>query len=63
MRKVEHLSEFPRGSYVAQFYGKEYKDAVELANKSSLLLVSYYEQIHCGKQKSILVCYHAQSDS
>jgi hypothetical protein len=54
MTKVEHISQFPKGCYVAQFFGKDYADAVKNAGNFGEY---YYEQIHCGKSKSILVSY------
>ncbi len=61
MQKVEHISDFPKGSYVQQFFGKSYDDAVSNANKAGNFL-KYYEQIHYGKSKSILVSYNKENE-
>ena len=64
MRKVEHLSEFERGCYVAQFVGKSYDEAVGLANKSGLPISMYFEQrkINYSKISTILVSYEEVKD-
>ena len=56
MLKLAHLKDFPENSYIRQFYGKTHTDAVEQAEKLGGFLF-YYEQIMCGKSKTILVCY------
>jgi hypothetical protein len=63
MRKVEHLSEFPKECYVAQFVGKSYDEAVGLANKSVLPITMYFEQqrINYSKISTILVSYHKEN--
>ena len=57
MIQVGKLSDFPKGCYIAQFFGKEYKDAVLLAEKWNADTVSYFEQHKIGKQNTILVSY------
>jgi hypothetical protein len=60
MTKVEHISQFPKGSYVAQFFGKNYDDAIKNAGNFGEY---YYCQIHCGKSKSILVSYNKENEN
>lgn len=56
--KVSRIGDFPKGSYVKQFFGVSYDEAVKSANKSDLDCQRYYEQKHKGyKQVSILVAY------
>ena len=56
MQKVNRISEFPNECCVKQFFGTSYDDAVGKVNKEGGF-ISYYEQKHYGKQKSILVSY------
>jgi hypothetical protein len=64
MDKVGHLSEFPKGCLIAQFQGRDYEEAVESAEKSSLAVISYYEQKSYGKSKlkTILVSYKQEEN-
>lgn len=59
MKKVGHLSEFPRGSFVSQFSGKTFDEAKEKAEKAKIEFISYFEQAHYGKSKfrTILVSH------
>jgi hypothetical protein len=58
MNKVERISDFPKEANIAQFFGKDYAEAVAEANKTkNVKLLAYYEQLHVGKSMSILVAY------
>lgn len=59
MKKVGRIADFPKNCGIAIFWAKTYEEAVELASKSSLPLLSYYEQPHFGGTKfsTILACY------
>lgn len=58
MNKVERIKDFPKEANIAQFFGKNYDEAVAEAKKSkNVKLIVYYEQLHVGKSMSILVAY------
>lgn len=58
MNKVERIKDLPKEAYIAQFFGKDYAEAVKEANKTkNVTLLAYYEQLHVGKSMSILVAY------
>lgn len=59
MKKVGRIADFPKDCCVAIFYAKTYEEAVVLAGKSPLPLLSYYEQPHFGGTKfsTILASY------
>lgn len=59
MKKVERVADFPANSCITFFYGKSYEEALELAMKSPLPLISYYEQPRFGGTKiaTIIACY------
>ena len=58
MQKVERIKDLPKESYIAQFFGKDYEEAIKEANKTkNVRLLAYYEQLHVGKSMAILVAY------
>lgn len=63
MRKVRSLSEFPKDSYIAQFRGKSYVEAVDSADKSGLPVTHYFEQLHKYKDETILVSYKKENEN
>ena len=65
MRKVNSPSQFSDGHFIASFSGKNYEEAINLAQEWSgrdgTTLVSYYEQTAHGK--SILVSYKRNDET
>lgn len=65
MRKVNSPSQFSDDHFIASFSGKNYEEAIKLAQEWSgrdgTTLVSYYEQAAHGK--SILVSYKRHEDN
>lgn len=65
MRKVNSPSQFSDDHFIASFSGKNYEEAINLAQEWSgrdgTTLVSYYEQTAHGK--SILVSYKRNDET
>ena len=65
MRKVNSPSQFSDDHFIASFSGKNYEEAVKLAQEWSgrdgTTLVSYYEQTAHGK--SIVVSYKRNEEN
>lgn len=65
MRKVNSPSQFSDDHFIASFSGKNYEEAINLAQEWSgrdgATLVSYYEQTAHGK--SILVSYKRNDET
>lgn len=59
--EVNRLADFPKGSYVAQFLGKSYEEALEKAYQWQIdtgnNCLKYFKQKLITKYYSILVCY------
>lgn len=59
MIQVSNPNQFPEDSHIASFTGKNYEEAIKLAGewaqRNSIEMISYYQQIAFGK--SILVSY------
>lgn len=64
MRKVNSPSQFSDSYFIASFSGKNYEEAIKLAQEWSgrdgTTLVSYYE--HAAHGKSILVSYKRKEE-
>jgi len=66
MIQVSSPSHFPEDAHIAFFSGKNYAEAIQLAeseaNRVGVSLISYYEQKAPGKSKSILVSYKKKEE-
>lgn len=65
MKKVAHISDFPKGSYTTNFLGKGYDDAIKQAKdwqeRTGNRIHSYYEQKLITKTHSILVSFERKT--
>lgn len=66
MNLINNTNQFPEDSFIGNFLGKDYGDAVtsaeEWSQRTGAILLCYFEQKPIGKSHSILVGYRKQEN-